>query len=105
MTAEQQAITLQLGELQAARGQVLALTQSHDQLRQAHDAFNAEAELLFPAQADTVRAAEDRLRDLIFRQQFDPLDPKDLKPEGFKGRKTENFKPWAKKFKACVGRS
>ena len=27
------------------------------------------------------------------------LDPKDIKPEGFKGQKTDNFKHWANKFK------
>ena len=41
-------------------------------------------------QVDTVCAAETRLRGLIFRKQFDMLEPKDLKPEGFNGRNTEN---------------
>ena len=36
----------------------------------------------------------------LFRQQFDLLDLKDMKPGGFNGRRTDNFKPWARKLKA-----
>ena len=86
MTAEQPAITRLQGELQAARVQILALTQSQDRLRQSHDVPDAEADCLFRVQADTVRAVEECPRGLISRQQFDVLDPKDLKPEGFKRR-------------------
>jgi hypothetical protein len=37
---------------------------------------------------------------MLFKQQFDLLDSKELKPVGTCGRATETFKPWAKKFKA-----
>ena len=47
ITAEQQPMFNPQGELQAARGQVLALTQSHDQLRRAYGAPDAEVDRLF----------------------------------------------------------
>ena len=47
-----------------------------------------------------IKESEDKLRNLIFRQQFDLLDSKELKPDNFKGRATEAFKPWSRKLKA-----
>ena len=37
---------------------------------------------------------------MIFRQQFDLLVSKELKPDHFRGRATEPFKPWQRKLKA-----
>ena len=37
---------------------------------------------------------------MIFAQKFDLIDLKELTPDKFRGRKTDNFKPWAKKLKA-----
>ena len=43
---------------------------------------------------------EVRLKNMMFKQQFDLLDSKELKPEHFRVRATETFMPWAKKFEA-----
>ena len=37
---------------------------------------------------------------MLFKQQFDLLDSKELKPDHFRGRASETFKPWARKFEA-----
>ena len=47
-----------------------------------------------------IHETETRLRSLLFRQQFDLLDLKELKPDHFRGRASETSKPWARKFKA-----
>ena len=105
MANQGQTIAMLQAELQQTRAQVLAIAQSHEALKTAHEALNQEAERLFKQRADDIRSAEDRLRNLLFRQQFDLLDLKDLKPGDFKGRRTENFKPWARKLKAyCNGK-
>ena len=87
-------------ELNTTRAQVVLITQQHDALRAAHDALNSAAQTALQQRANEILQMEGNLKGLIFRQQFDLLDAKDLKPDNFKGRKTENFKPWAKKFKA-----
>ena len=98
MTPEQQALVALQGELGQARQQVTTITQAYDALKAAHDTLNEAADRAIREKADQIQASEDRLKSLIFRQQFDLLDAKDLKPDTFKGRKTENFKPWAKRF-------
>ena len=40
-----------------------------------------------------INESESRLRNMVFKQQFDLLDSKELKPDGFKGRASETFKP------------
>ena len=37
---------------------------------------------------------------MLFKQQFGLLDSKELKPDFFRGRASETFQPWARKFKA-----
>ena len=100
MTPEQQALMNMQGELDQTRAQVVLISQQHDALRAAHDALNQAAQSALQQRANEIAQMENHLKGLIFRQQFDLLDAKDLKPDSFKGRKTENFKPWAKKFRA-----
>ena len=99
-TPEQQALIALQQEMAQVRGQVAQVSQAYDQLKAAHDALNLAASNAIGQKTDEITAMEEKLRGLIFRQQFDLLDAKDLKPDAFRGRKTENFKPWAKKFKA-----
>ena len=74
-------------------------------LKPAHGALNLEADRLFRVRADEIKASEDRLKNLLFKQQFDLLDLKEMKPGEFRGRRSENFKPWARKLKAyCNGK-
>ena len=99
-TPEQQALIALQQEMAAVRGQIATVSQAYDQLKAAHDALNLAASTAIGQKTNELTAMEEKLRGLIFRQQFDLLDAKDLKPDAFRGRKTENFKPWAKKFKA-----
>ena len=104
-TPEQQALAALQTELAQTRAQVLAITKSHEALKTAHDALNLEADRLFRVRADEIKASEDRLKNLLFKQQFDLLDLKEMKPGEFRGRRSENFKPWARKLKAyCNGK-
>lgn len=99
-TAEQQAIVALQSELGAVRAQVAAVTTAYDALKGAHEALNSASSRLLGERATEIKASEDRLRTLIFRQKFDLLESKDLKPDKFSGGRTECFKPWSKKLKA-----
>ena len=100
LTAEQQVIIdLQRGP-EATRQQVLQVPQAHDALRGAHDALNQAARIALQDKGNKIKESEDKLRNVIFRQQFDLLGAKELKPDVFKGRATEAFKPWSRKLKA-----
>ena len=92
-TAEQQATIALQGELGAVRAQVVAVTTAYDALKGAHDALNAASDRLQGERAVEIKSCEERFRNLIFRQKFDLLDSKDLKPDPFKGGRTVCFKP------------
>jgi len=93
-------------ELQQSRGQVLALTPRFDALAAAHQSLNSEADRLFREKADQITALEARLTQTLFKQNFDLLDLKSMKPEKFSGLRAEAWKPWARKFKAyCNGKA
>ena len=93
LTLEQQAIVALQNELGQVRTQVTTVTQAYDALKTAHETLNQAAANAIREKATEIAAAEERLMGMIFRQQFDLLDAKDLKPDEFRGRKTENFKP------------
>ena len=97
--AEQVCQALQL-ELQQTRAHLAQLATSHETLKTAHDALNSASHRLFGERALEITASEDKLRNLIFTQKFDLVDLKEITPDQFRGRKTDNFKPWAKKLKA-----
>ena len=98
--ALQQAMLQMQGDLDATRAQVVIVTNAHDQLKAAHDALNLAAQTALAQKSAEIAATEEKLRGLIFRQQFDLLDAKDLKPDPYKGRRSESFKPWKKTFEA-----
>ena len=83
-TPEQQALIVLQNELNQTRAQVVLITQSHDQLKAAHDALNAAAQSALQQRAQEIAQMENHLKGRIFRQQFDLLDAKDLKPDEFK---------------------
>ena len=93
LTQEQQAIVALQQELETTKQQVIRVSNAHDTLRAAHDALNLAARNALEEKQQQIQQAEDRLKSLIFRQTFDLLDSKDLKPDKFKGRATEPFKP------------
>ena len=99
-SAAEQAFTQLQTELHATRAHVVQISAAHDALKAAHDALNAASHRLFGERETQIRESEEKLKNLIFTQKFDLIDFKDLKPDQFKGRKTEAFKPWAKKLKA-----
>ena len=72
----------------------------HESLKAAHDALNIAAQGALADKEQKIQDAETRLRNLIFRQQFDLLDANELKTDKFRGLATEPFKPWQRKFKA-----
>ena len=100
MSPEAQALLVLQREMAETRAHVATLTSSYDALKGAHEALNLAAQQALAEEEQKILESEKRLRALIFRQQFDLLDSKELKPDGFRGRATETFKPWAKKFKA-----
>ena len=99
-TPEQQAIVALQQELAITKDQVMRVTDAHDTLQRAHEALNQAAQQLFTQKDLQIQESERKLKDLIFRQQFDLLDSKELKPDNFRGRTTDAFKPWQKKMKA-----
>ena len=100
MTAEQQAIVALQNALAQAQQQIATQNTAHETLRSAHDALNLAAQNALADKERKINEVEANLKNLIFRQQFDLLDSKELKPEAFKGRSTEAFKPWQRKMKA-----
>ena len=105
-TPEQQALVALQQELAQSRAQVLAVTQRLDQLTQSHQQLNSEADRLFREKADQISALETRLSATLFKQGFDLLDLKSMRPERFDGKRNEAWKPWQRKFKAyCNGKA
>ncbi len=103
---EQQALLVLQTEPQQIRGQVFSLTQRFDALATAHQNLNAESDRLVREKSDQIAALEGRLTQTLYKQTFDLLDLKAMKPEKFIGLRAEAWKPWARKFKAyCNGRS
>ena len=94
LTAEQQAIVNLQRELAETRSRVQQLIDGHETLKSVHDALNIAAQGALADKEQKISETETRLRNLIFRQQFDLLDAKELKPDKFRGRATEPFKPW-----------
>ena len=107
LTPEQAAIVALQGELQTTKDMVTQVSHNcaqlhtdHQALRRAHEALNTAADSQLGQRALEIQATESRLKDLLFRQKFDLLESKDLRPDTFKGRATEPFKPWQKRLKA-----
>ena len=100
MTPEQQAIVLLHQDLAQLRQIADQTSNAHNALRAAHDALNIAAQQALAEKDQKIRESEDKLKSLIFRQQFDLLDSKELKPDHFRGRVTDAFKPWQRKFQA-----
>ena len=101
LTAEQSAIMVLQHELVQTRQAVTAGATAHDVLRAAHEALNQAAQNALLQKDLLLKECESRLRTLIYsRQHLDLLDSKEIKPDHFKGRATEAFKPWQRKFKA-----
>ena len=100
MTPKQQALMAMQTQLAEARNEIAQNRANHDALRAAHDALNIAAQNALQEKDQRITEMETNLRNFIFKQQFDLLDSKDLKPDTFKGKATEAFKPWQKKLKA-----
>ena len=86
---EQQALAALQQELAASRAVTLQLTQRFDALAAAHQSLNSEADRLFREKADQIAALEQRLTATLFKQTFDLLDLKSMKPERFSGQRNE----------------
>ena len=87
---EQQALIALRQELAQSRGQLLVLTQRLDT---SHQTLNAEADRLFREKADQIQALEACLHATLFRQTFDFLDIKSMKPENVSGLRNEAWTP------------
>ena len=99
MSPEAQALLVLQREMAETRAHVSTLTSSYEALKRAHDALNLAAQQALADKDQQIYESEARLKNMLFKQQFDLLDSKELKPDGFRGRATETFNPWAKKFK------
>ena len=112
-TPTQQAMAALQQELELSRNQVLALTRrvdelsnKHGDLTAAHNHLHSESDRLFKQRHDEISALEAKLSATLFRQNFDLLDLKSMKPEKFSGAKNEAWKPWARRFRAyCNGKA
>ena len=80
-TPMQQALTALQAELAHSQAQVLQLTQKVDQLTAAHNHLHSESDRLFKERHNEITALEAKLQSTLFRQQFDLLDLKSMKPE------------------------
>ena len=116
-TPEQTALIALQSELENTRGQLLGLGQRFDSLAQAHtalqqtlqqanDTLRADTGNAFAQKASEIQAMEQTLKGLMSGKQFDLLDLKNMRPEPYKGNRSENWRPWARKFKAyCNGKA
>ena len=86
MAAEQQAIVNLKHELADTRSRVQQLIDGHEALKAAHDALNLPAQQALADKDHKIQETENRLRNLLFRQQIDLLDSKELKADHFRGR-------------------
>ena len=105
---EQQAIISLQADLATTRDQVMAITWRFDTLQQAHTQLASESDRIFRAKAVEITAIEQRRHGLLTRQKtdFELLDLKSMKPDKFKGTRSELWKPWARCFKAyCNGKA
>ena len=93
MSPEQQALVVLQQEMAQTRTHVAQLTDFYEALESAHDALNLAAQQALAEKEQMMQESETRLRNLIFRQQFDLLDAKELKPDHFRGRAPEPLKP------------
>ena len=55
--------------------------------------MNSEADQLLHEKADQIAALEQRLTATLFKQNFDLLDLKSMKPGRFSGQRNEAWKP------------
>ena len=94
LSAEQQAIVDLQAEMTRVTDQLMRVSAAHDGLQAAHTALNNAAAAAMADKDTKIKESEDRLRSLLFRQQFDLLESKDMKPATFKGKITDAFKPW-----------
>ena len=107
-SAEQQAIMSLQADLATTRDQVMAITQRFDTLQGAHTQLASESDRLFRGKAAEIANLEQRLAQTLTKQKadFELLDLKSMKPDKFKGTRSEPWKPWARRFKAyCNGKS
>ena len=105
-SAMQQALTELQSQLDRSQQQVLTLTSKVDQLTASHQHLYSESTRLFQKRFDEVQELERKLAQGLFRQQFDLLDLKAMRPDRFGGGRNEAWRPWSKKFKAyCNGRA
>ena len=94
MSPEQQALTILQQKMAQTRTHIAQLTDSYEAWKTAHDAPKLAVQHARAEKEQTIQESENRLRNLIFCQQFDLLDSTELKPDHFRGRATEPFKPW-----------
>ena len=105
-TPMQQALVQLQSELAHSQAQVLQLTQKVDQLTAAHNHLHSESDRLFKERHNEITALEAKVQSTLFRQQFDLLDLKAMKPDKFSGGRNEAWKPWARRFRAyCNGKA
>ena len=84
MSAEAQALGVLQREMAETRAHVANLTNSYEALKGAHDALNLAAQQALADKDKQIQESEVRLRNLLFKQQFDLLDSKELTPEHFR---------------------
>ena len=112
-TPEQRAMIALQQEVEQTRNQLLSLgqrfdglAQAHTTLQQGHDNLSFHTGTALAQRQQEIQEIGDKMKNLQFKQQFDLLDLKNMRPEMFKGNRGENWRPWARKFKAyCNGKS
>ena len=106
ITIEDAMIQLQ-SEMRGTRSQLAEMATAHDELREAVTKLESvssagvasEGDRKFAEQAAAIEKMEVQLQRLLFTQKFDLLDAKAMTPEVYRGKRTEAFKPWARKLK------
>ena len=90
MSPEAQALGVLQQAMAETRAHVTNLTNSHEALKLAHDALNFAAQHALADKDQKIQETETRIRNLLFKQQFDLLDSKELKPDHFRGRASDS---------------
>ena len=86
-------------EMRGTRASVDLLAAGQEEVQKAVDLLKDAATEEAAKQEAKIELLESRIQKLLFTQKFDLLDSKSLTPDLFRGRRSDAFKPWARKPK------
>ena len=76
------------------------LTVARTTLQNSHDALRADSDRVLGERHDQIKELARAIGSLLRKQHCDLIDLKAMKPTTFKGDRSENWRPWARRTKA-----